>query len=188
MGMDIYLEAELLKAQREKAEIEFDHWVKLRDAEKDKRKRAKLQKQVWKWFNAMDCAKNGYFRVNYNDYSLSYWLQYNVDERAKGDWGLEPFYSAVKDRKEPMIRSERFRQELLKTARGWYRKAVKLKGRESYLMALDWEKSDLKKGKWVRKKVVLKGAETNEYIRWLKDLVVFAELAVKTKSPIYVSY
>jgi len=172
MGMDIYLEAELLKAQREKAKIEFEHWVRLRDAEKDSRKRAKRQKQVWKWFDIMNGARNGYFRVNYNDYSLSYWLQYNIDERAKGEWGLEPFYSAVKGKREPIIRSERFRRELLKTAWGWYKKAVKLKGKESYLEVLDMEKSDLKKGKWAWKRVVLKGKETDWYIIRLKDLVV----------------
>jgi hypothetical protein len=77
---------------------------------------------------------------------------------------------------------------LLRTARNWYRKAEKLKGKESYLMVMDIEKTDLDKGGLVRNRVVLDGKETNRYIELLKELVIFAELAVKTKSPISVSY
>ena len=35
--------------------------------------------------------------------------------------------------------------------------------------------------------VVLKPEQTDDYIGWLKELVDFAELAVKTKAPIEVS-
>ena len=188
MGMDIYLEDSESKALREKARTQFEQLVRQRDMEKDESKRNSLQKQVLSSYDATYSAENGYFRVNYNDYSLSYWLQYNVDEHAKGDWGLEPFYSAVKDRKEPIIRSERFRQELLMTARKWYNISVKLKDRESYLFVLDSNKSSFDKGEFVKSKVVLKGEQTNGYIRWLKELVVFAERADERKSPIYVCY
>jgi len=186
MGMDIYLEDRESKARRDRARKRFEHLVMLRDEEKDEGRKKSLQRQVLKSYEAMCSAKNGYFRISYNDYSLSYWLQDNIDEQAKGEWGLEPFYSAVKGMKKPVIRSERFRQELLTTARRWYNKAVKLKGKESYLFALDTRKSDFSKGEFVKSKVVLKGKETNWYIEWLKELVVFAERAVEKKSPIYV--
>jgi hypothetical protein len=188
MGMDIYLESHEVIDRRMAAQKRYYHWVKLRDKEKDRKKQAELQRQVEKWFDRIYSERNGYFRVNYNDYSISHWLQYNIDEKAKGEWGLEPFYSAVKDKEEPEIRSERFRQELLRTARKWYRKAEKLKGKESYLMVMDIEKTDLDKGRLMRNRVVLDGKETNRYIELLKELVIFAELAVKTKSPISVSY
>jgi len=185
MGMDIYLEAQEFKARREKARKRFYHWVQLRDEAKGVLEKEELQKQVMKWFEIMNSGKNGFFRVSYNDYSISYWLQYNVDEKAKGDWGLELFYLAVKGKKSPVIRSERFRQELLETTRRWYRKAVKLKDKKTYLV-VGMERS--KNGSLVEKKLVISGKRTNWYIRWLKDLVVFAEQAVRTKSSIYVSY
>jgi hypothetical protein len=188
MGMDIYLEDRESRARRDRARKRFEHLVMLRDEEKDESRKKSLHRQVLKSYDVICSAENGYFRVNYNDYSISYWLQYNVDKQAKGEWGLEPFYSAVKGMKKPVIRSERFRQELLTTARRWYNSAVKLKDKESYLFALDTRKSDFDKGEYVRSKVVLKGKQTNGYIVWLRNLVVFAELAVKHRSPIYVSY
>jgi len=188
MGMDIYLEGEVFKARRERAQRRFYDWVELRNEEKDGKKQAELQEHVWKWFDILHSPKSGYFRVSYNPYSLSYWLQYNVDEKAKGDWGIEPFYSAVKGKREPIIRSEKFRLELLKTVRNWYKKALLLKDKKSYLMVPDHKRSDPGKDRWVRKKVVLPPKVTNDYVEQLKDLVVFAKLAVKTKSPICVSY
>jgi len=188
MGMDIYLEDSESRALRNTARKRFDQMVMLRDKEKDEGKKKSLQRRVLKSYDVLFSAENGYFRVNYNDYSISYWLQYNIDEEAKGAWGLEPFYSAVKGMKKPIIRSESFRQELLTTARRWYNSAVKLKGKESYLFVPDAKKSDFGKGEIIRRKVALKGKETDRYIAWLRKLVVFAELAVKHRSPIYVSY
>ena len=112
---------------------------------------------------------------------------YNIDPKAEGEWGLEPFYSAIKGKKEPIIRSKAFGVNPLKTARRWYEEALKLRDKESFLMVPDFEKSNFKKNRFVSKKVILKPKETNGYIDQVKDLVTFAELAVKTKSPIYVS-
>jgi len=72
MGMDIYLEDRESRVRRHRACKRFERLVMLRDAEKDSKKRARLQKQVWKWYYTMNSARNGYFRVNYNDYSISY--------------------------------------------------------------------------------------------------------------------
>ncbi len=106
---------------------------------------------------------------------------------SRGEWGLEPFYSAIKGGRESIIKSKAFGINLLKTARRWYEKALKLKDKESFLMVPDVEKSDFKKNRFVSRKVILKPKETNGYIDQVKDLVTFAELAVKTKIPIYVS-
>ena len=185
--MDIYLEDKKLKEKAKKAYQMRWHYVKRRDAEKDEVEKAKLQRKVDQWWAIQCSPKAGCFRVNYNSYSLSYWLAYNIDPKAKGEWGLEPFYSAIKDKKEPIIKSKAFGVNLLKTARRWYEKALKLKDKESFLMVVDLKKSSFKKNRFVSKKVILKPEETNDYIDQVKDLVTFAELAVKTKSPIYVS-
>jgi len=187
MGMDIYLEDPEIKAKREEREKTFDKYVALRNEAKDKKEEARYQKKVEEWYGKMLCAETGYFRVNYNPHSLSYWLETNIDPNAKGEWGIEPFYSAVKDKKEPLITDVSFHRELLETARRWYDKACTLKGKETFLLVMDYEKSSVEKNKLVRKKVVLKPKETDGYIEWLKELVDFAELAVKTGKPIYVS-
>ncbi len=187
MGMIIYLENKKLKEKTKMARQMIPHYVRRRDAEKDEVEKAKLRQEMEQWWVTLYSPENGYFRVNYNAYSLSYWLMYNIDSTAKGEWGLEPFYSAIKDKKEPIIKSKAFRINLLKTARRWYKKALKLKDKESFVMVVDLKKSSFKKNRFVSKKVILKPKETNGYIDQVKDLVTFAELAVKTKSPIYVS-
>ncbi len=189
MGMDIYLENPEIKAMRKKYKRNFRKYVKLRDAakyNKDEEEEKRYQEKVEKWYNKMYNGKMGYFRVSYNDYSISWWLMYNIDEEAKADWGIEPFYSASRDKKDHMIKDTSFHRELLDTAKRWYEKALKLKGKESFLMVTEYKKSSFEKNRLVKKKVVLKPKETDSYIKWLKELVDFAELAVRTKSPISV--
>lgn len=186
MGMDIYLEHARFEDSRKKVEQELYQWVERRNRENDPNKKEEYQREVERYYEQIFCAKNGYFRVNYNDYSLSYWLMYNVDEKAKADWGLEPFYSAIEGKEEPIIDSDEFRANLLETAKRWYQKALTLEDKESFLVVLDTEKSDPRKDPWAYKEIILKPEETNRYIERLKELVEFAELAVKTKSAIYV--
>lgn len=186
MGMDIYLEDPKLAAKRKDYRNRLRKYVGLRNRAKDKHQQARYQKKVDEWYEKIYCAKMGYFRVNYNDYSLSYWLMYNIDPKAKGDWGIEPFYSAVEDKEEPLITDVSFHKKLLETAQGWYDKACKLKGKASVLNVTDYKESDFEKEKWVKKKVTLKPEQTDEYIEWLKELVNFADLAVKTGKPIHV--
>jgi hypothetical protein len=187
MGMDIYLEDPTVEAKREGCQKALHRALRLRDRAKDDEERARYQKKADEWYEKMYSGKMGYFRVSYNDYSISYWLMCNIDPKAKGEWGIEPFYSAVKNKEEPRITDVAFHRNLLKTARRWYEKACTLKGKKSVLMVTDYEKSDFEKDKWVKKKVVLEPKRTDEYIEWLKELVDFAELAVKTGKPIYVS-
>ena len=163
MGMDIYLENPEIKAMRKKYKRNFHKYVKLRDAakyNKDKEEEKRYQEKVEEWYNKMFNGKMGYFRVSYNDYSISWWLMYNIDEEAKADWGIEPFYSASRDKKDHMIKDVSFHRELLDTAKKWYEKALQLKGKESFLVVTDYEKTRRNKGKLVRKKVMLKPEKT----------------------------
>ena len=187
MGMDIYLKDPEIEARRKRYRKTFRKYVALRDQTEDKQTRERYQKKVWEWYERMFCGKMGYFRVNYNDYSISYWLEYNIDPEAKAAWGIEPFYSASRASKDGLITDKAFHKGLLETARRWYGKALKLKDKQSMLMATDYAKSHSDKGKWVKKQVTLKPKQTNSYIEYLKELVEFAELAVKTQAPIEVS-
>ena len=187
MGMDIYLEDSAVETKRKAYRTRLKKCLALRDKAKDRREQARHQKKADEWYEKAYSGRVGYFRVNYNDYSLSCWLMHNIDPKARGDWGIEPFYSAVSGKDEPIITDTSFHKELLETARRWYGKASKLKGKESVLVVTDYGKSDLKSDRWVRKKVVLTPERTDDYIEWLRELVDFAKLAVETGSPIYVS-
>ena len=75
--MDIYLENPKIKAMRKKYKRNFHKYVKLRDAakyRKDKEEEKRYQEKVEEWYNKMFNGKMGYFRVSYNDYSISWWL------------------------------------------------------------------------------------------------------------------
>ena len=187
MGMDIYLEDSAVETKRKACRKRLKKCLALRDKAKDTRERARHQRKADEWYEKAYNARVGYFRVNYNDYSLSCWLMHNIDPKAKGDWGIEPFWSAVSGKDEPIITDTSFHRELLKTARRWYGKASKLKGKESFLMVTDYNKSDLESNRWIKKKVMLPPERTDDYIERLRELVEFAELAVETGSPIYVS-
>ena len=102
MGMDIYLECKEMKELRESFQAEFQELCNLRDKAKTKWIKDWLQEKVEEAYAKTFNGETGYYRVNYNDYSISYWIQHNIDHEAKGDWGLEPFYSAVKDLEEPI--------------------------------------------------------------------------------------
>ena len=173
MGMDIYGENHERLTQTFQGK--FDQAVAYREQfPRDSKEYEEAQKEVHRWYEEMHKPENEYFRVSYNPYSLAWWIHSNVDESAKGSWGLEPFYSASE--KENPIRSAKFRDELLKTATQWYKKALELKDQRSYLA--DSDKAE---------KVVLKPEQTNSYIEYLHDLVVFAETVKKRRSTIKVS-
>ncbi len=174
MGMDIYGENHERLTQTFQAK--FDQAVAYREQfPRDSKEYEEAQKEVHRWYEEMHKPENEYFRVSYNPYSLAWWIHYNLDESAKGSWGLEPFYSASE--KENPIRSDAFREELVKTAKEWYEKALDLKDQPSFLVNhLDRDAN-----------VVLTPEDTNSYIDYLHDLVVFAETVKKRKSAITVS-
>ena len=95
----------------EKFQVKFNQAVAHREQfPRDSKEYEDAQKKVHRWYEEMHKPENEYFRVSYNPYSLAWWIHYNVDESAKGSWGLEPFFSASE--KENPIRSDAFREEL----------------------------------------------------------------------------
>jgi hypothetical protein len=187
MGMDIYLRDPEIEARRKRYRKTFRKYVALRDQAEDKQTKERYQRKVWEWYERMFCGRMGYFRVNYNDYSISYWLECNIGPEAKAAWGIDPFYSASLDNEDGLITGVSFHKRLLKTAREWYQKALEFKDKESIVLPTDYQKSSLDTSKWVKKQVTLKPEQTNSYIEHLEELVDSAELAVKTQTPIEVS-
>ena len=191
MGMDVYAQP-LFKESEERKNYErkFETWVAKRDqarAAGNKEAEQAGQRMVERYYNRMYRGRMGYFRVNYNPFSLSWWLEFNVEKGAKGDWGLAIFYDAIQGKAERVIDDDEFRERLLATARRWYEKALSLKDRESLIHEPEYDHSGDKLRRTGAKTHQLNPKETNDYIDWLKELVDFAEVVAKEKCAIEVS-
>jgi len=181
MGMDIYLEAKDFQEQREILRAALTSIYARADKAESEGKETE-----WEWravasdvFNIMYSGGMGYYRCSYNAVSIGNWLACNIQKRAKGDWGLAIFYDALKDLPEgssPIITSEAFRQKLLSTAKGWQEEAEKLRGKPT------------KVGYFGEEVSTIAVADTTWYVDYIGELVEFAEVAIETESPIYVSY
>ena len=95
MGMDIYaLPLHEESQERQGYERQFNAWVVKREKARrrgDGKAQEAAQKKVEFYFGLMHSGRLGYFRVNYNPFSLSWWIEYNIEKEAKGDWGLAIF-------------------------------------------------------------------------------------------------
>lgn len=125
------------------------------------------QSKVW----LSSTPEVGYFRDCYNNYSLANWLRANVDEKAKGNWGMSIFMEPEKFGFKS-TKNSKFRSFALKTVCEWYEKAKTLKDRPSKV--------------GYNGEIGISPKETNKYIEWLEELVKFCQVAVEKKSPIMV--
>jgi hypothetical protein len=113
--------------------------------------------------------KVGYFRDCYNGYSLANWLSQNVDEKARGEWGLEIF-----DQKRPGFNTAAWRKELLSKSLKWFMRSVQLRGQETYV------------GYPGKERIKVPAEKTDDYIEWLEELLRFAELVNQRKAKVVV--
>ena len=170
MGMDIYaLPLHEESQERQGYERQFNAWVVKREKTRrrgDEKAEEAAQKKVEFYFGLMHSGRLGYFRVNYNPFSLSWWIEYNIEKEAKGDWGLAIFYDAVKGKAEPVIDDDGFRDQLLATSRRWYEKALGLKDKESVISEPEYDYSGDAPKQMGTKTHRLSPKETNGYIDW----------------------
>ena len=74
------------------------------------------------------------------------------------------------DKEQEGFNTKKWREELYKTVKRWMKKAEKLRNKVTYAGYPD------------SKPIKLSPEKTNDFIDWLKELVSFAELVVKTNS------
>lgn len=125
----------------------------------------KAQAESWLCPN----SEVGYFRDCYNRYSLANWISQNIDENARGTWGLEIF-----DTDRPNFNTPAWRSELLSKAVTWLTRAFGLRGQETYV------------GYPHQERIKIPASKTDEYIEWLEELVKFAELVNERKAKVIV--
>lgn len=197
-----------------KLDREFNEAVEKRNKALNDHVRGKWQRVVEEKYAVLH-GRGDMYRDAYNPFSTTNWLAWNVNWKARGDWGLSLLVDKASEYEDQVIVDMEYLKYARNVVSNWYRLAMELSGKHTWLgypsemlLAKVAKDEDYVGGLrvWVDSKAKDFGYEMDEDVTVLKYMKVldeedtqlyitdthrlkkFLDEAVKRGAGIYVSY